>query len=79
MLYEVITILFTTNCIVPPKDDYKDRVYTTGASGFEGFPHISDRVNDQPKDFSTIIEHAKKLPAPIEIETGEIVGGFAHT
>ncbi len=71
-------ILFTTNCIVPPKDDYKDRVYTTGASGFEGFPHISDRVNDQPKDFSTIIEHAKKLPAPIEIETGEIVGGFAH-
>lgn len=71
-------ILFTTNCIVPPKDSYKDRVYTTGASGFDGCSHIPDRQDGQPKDFSVIIEHAKKLPAPTEIETGEIVGGFAH-
>ncbi len=71
-------ILFTTNCIIPPKDSYKDRVYTTGASGFDGFPHIPDRVNGKPKDFSKIITHAKKLPAPTEIETGKIVGGFAH-
>lgn len=71
-------ILFTTNCIVPPKDSYKDRVYTTGASGFEDCVHIADRKDGQPKDFSVIIEHAKKLPAPIEIETGEIIGGFAH-
>lgn len=71
-------ILFTTNCIVPPKDSYKDRVYTTGASGFYGCTHIPDRQDGQPKDFSVIIEHAKKLPAPTEIETGEIVGGFAH-
>ncbi len=71
-------ILFTTNCIVPPKDSYKDRVYTTGASGFDGCTHIADRKEGQPKDFSVIIEHAKKLPAPTEIETGEIVGGFAH-
>lgn len=71
-------ILFTTNCIIPPKDSYKDRVYTTGAAGFDGFPHIPDRVNGKPKDFSKIIEHAKKLPAPTEIETGKIVGGFAH-
>ncbi len=71
-------ILFTTNCIVPPKDSYKNRVYTTGASGFDGCTHIADRKDGQPKDFSAIIEHAKKLPAPTEIETGEIVGGFAH-
>ncbi|TLX78235.1 hydroxylamine reductase [Labilibacter sediminis] len=71
-------ILFTTNCIVPPKDSYKDRVYTTGASGFDGCTHIADRINGQAKDFSAIIEHAKKCAAPTEIETGEIVGGFAH-
>ncbi|MBN1118108.1 MAG: hydroxylamine reductase [Bacteroidales bacterium] len=71
-------ILFTTNCIVPPKESYKNRVYTTGASGFDGCTHIPDRKDGQPKDFSVIIEHAKKLPAPTEIETGEIVGGFAH-
>ncbi|MCW3789308.1 hydroxylamine reductase [Plebeiibacterium sediminum] len=71
-------ILFTTNCIVPPKDSYKNRVYTTGASGFDGCTHIADRKDGQPKDFTVIIEHAKKLPAPTEIETGEIVGGFAH-
>jgi hydroxylamine reductase len=73
-------ILFTTNCIVPPRKSstYTDRVYTTGASGFEGFKHIGDRKEGQPKDFSAIIEHAKKCAAPKEIETGEIVGGFAH-
>ncbi|WP_436417034.1 hydroxylamine reductase [Petrimonas sulfuriphila] len=73
-------ILFTTNCIVPPRKSstYIDRVYTTGASGFEGFKHIGDRKEGQPKDFSAIIEHAKKCAAPKEIETGEIVGGFAH-
>jgi hydroxylamine reductase len=71
-------ILFTTNCIVPPAASYADRVYTTGASGYPGFKHIPDRVNGQHKDFSELIEHAKKLPAPTEIETGKIVGGFAH-
>lgn len=71
-------ILFTTNCIVPPAESYKDRVYTTGSSGFEGFPHIPARVDGRAKDFSVIIEHAKRLPSPIEIETGKIVGGFAH-
>ena len=71
-------ILFTTNCIVPPKADYADRVYTTGSSGYPGFKHIPDRVDGQPKDFSEVIEHAKRLPAPTEIETGKIVGGFAH-
>ncbi len=72
--------LFTTNCIVPPRKNstYGDRVYTTGASGFEGFPHIADREDGKPKDFSVIIEHAKKCAAPVEIESGEIVGGFAH-
>ncbi|MDD3787097.1 MAG: hydroxylamine reductase [Petrimonas sp.] len=73
-------ILFTTNCIVPPKKSstYSDKVYTTGASGFEGFKHIADRKDGQPKDFSALIDHAKKCAAPTEIETGEIVGGFAH-
>lgn len=71
-------VLFTTNCIVPPRESYKDRVYTTGASGFEGCTHIPDRTDGKPKDFSEIIEHAKRLPAPTEIETGEIIGGFAH-
>ncbi|MDL2227784.1 hydroxylamine reductase [Odoribacter sp. OttesenSCG-928-L07] len=73
-------ILFTTNCIVPPRatSTYADRVYTTGASGFNGFIHIEDRKNGQAKDFSQIIEHAKRCKAPTEIETGEIVGGFAH-
>ncbi len=71
-------ILFTTNCIVPPKESYKGRVYTTGASGFEDCVHIVDRKDGQPKDFSVIIEHAKKCAPPKEIETGEIVGGFAH-
>jgi hydroxylamine reductase len=71
-------ILFTTNCIVPPRESYKSRVYTTGASGFDGCTHIPDRQNGSPKDFSVIIEHAKKCASPTEIETGEIVGGFAH-
>jgi len=71
-------ILMTTNCITPPKDSYKDRVYTTGASGFVGMNHIADRKDGSPKDFSAIIAHAKKCSAPTEIERGEIVGGFAH-
>jgi hydroxylamine reductase len=73
-------ILFTTNCLVPPRPNatYADRVYTTGSVGFPGFPHIADRKNGKPKDFSKIIEHAKKCEAPAEIEKGEIVGGFAH-
>lgn len=71
-------ILMTTNCLVPPKDSYKDRVYTTGAVGFAGLKHIADREDGKAKDFSAIIEHAKKCQAPTEIERGEIVGGFAH-
>jgi len=71
-------ILMTTNCLVPPKDSYKDRVYTTGAVGFDGLKVIADRVDGKSKDFSKIIEHAKNCKPPVEIETGEIVGGFAH-
>lgn len=73
-------ILFTTNCIVPPRSTstYADRVYTTGASGFSGFTHIEDRKEGKAKDFSMLIEHAKQCKAPTEIETGEIIGGFAH-
>ena len=73
-------VLFTTNCIVPPTKNatYKDRIYTTGASGLEGATHIPARVNGQPKDFSAIIAHAKTCQPPTEIESGKIVGGFAH-
>ncbi len=71
-------IVFTTNCIVPPLASYKDRVYTTGSAGFEGFKHIPSRVNGGAKDFSEVIAHAKRLPSPTEIETGKIIGGFAH-
>jgi len=71
-------VLLTSNCLVPPKNSYKERVYTTNASGFSGVPHIEDRLQGGTKDFSVIIEHAKKCPPPTEIETGEIVGGFAH-
>ncbi len=71
-------VLLTTNCLVPPKKSYKDRVYTTGAAGFDECPHIPERKDGKPKDFSVLIEHAKKCQAPTEIETGEIVGGFAH-
>ncbi|QJA08116.1 hydroxylamine reductase [Romboutsia sp. CE17] len=70
-------ILMTTNCIVPPKDSYKDRIYTTGAAGFVGVKHIKG-ISEDNKDFSEIIEQAKKCAPPTEIETGEIVGGFAH-
>ena len=70
-------ILMTTNCIVPPKDSYKDRLYTTGAAGFPGCPHVPGGIGEQ-KDFSALIEHAKKCAPPTELESGEIVGGFAH-
>ena len=70
-------ILITTNCIVPPKDSYKNRLYTTGAAGYPGCTHIPGEIGEQ-KNFSAIIEHAKKCVAPSEIETGEIIGGFAH-
>lgn len=70
-------ILMTTNCIVPPKDSYKDRLYTTGAAGYPGCKHIAGEIGEE-KDFSEIIEHAKRCAAPTEIETGEIIGGFAH-
>lgn len=70
-------VLFTTNCIVPPKTDYIDRIYTTGAAGFPGCKHIKADENGH-KDFTEIIEHAKKCKAPVQIEEGELVGGFAH-
>ena len=71
-------VLFTTNCLVPPTESYKARVYTTGSSGFDGCTHIADRTEGKAKYFSAIIEHAKKCAAPIQIEEGTIVGGFAH-
>jgi hydroxylamine reductase len=73
-------VLFTTNCIVPPsaKATYTDRIYTTGSSGLKGSKHIANREEGGRKDFSAIIEHAKQCEPPIEIEKGEIVGGFAH-
>ena len=70
-------ILMTTNCIVPPKDSYKDRLYTTGAAGYPGCKHIPGGIGE-PKDFSALIQQAKTCPPPAQIETGEIVGGFAH-
>ena len=70
-------ILMTTNCIVPPKDSYKDRLYTTGAAGYPGCKHIPGEIGEE-KDFSALIEQAKTCPPPTQIETGEIVGGFAH-
>lgn len=70
-------ILMTTNCIVPPKASYKDRMFTTGAAGYVGCKHIEGEAGSQ-KDFSEIIELAKTCKSPTEIETGEIVGGFAH-
>ncbi len=70
-------ILMTTNCIVPPKDSYKDRVFTTGSAGFPGCKHIPGDIGEQ-KDFSEIIALAKTCASPTELETGEIVGGFAH-
>ncbi|MDA3910803.1 MAG: hydroxylamine reductase [Bacteroidales bacterium] len=73
-------ILFTTNCIVPPMKNaaYKDKIYTTGSSGLTGAKHIPAREDGKTKDFSEIIEHAKQCQPPVEIETGSIVGGFAH-
>lgn len=71
-------ILMTTNCIVPPKASYKHKMFTTGSAGFDGVTHIADRADGGAKDFSEVIALAKTLPAPTEIETGEIVGGFAH-
>ena len=71
-------ILMTTNCIVPPKDSYKDRLFTTGAAGFVRMYVVSAGKSEDNKDFSQIIELAKTCQPPTEIETGEIVGGFAH-
>ncbi|HPG20590.1 MAG TPA: hydroxylamine reductase, partial [Flexilinea sp.] len=70
-------ILMTTNCIIPVKDSYKDRLFTTGATGYPGCKHIPGEIGEE-KDFSEIIALAKTCPAPIEIESGEIIGGFAH-
>ncbi|NCC85419.1 MAG: hydroxylamine reductase [Clostridia bacterium] len=70
-------ILMTTNCIVPPRDTYKDKLFTTGMAGFPGCPHIPGEIGEQ-KDFSAVIEAAKKCAPPTEIETGSIIGGFAH-
>ena len=70
-------ILMTTNCIVPPKDSYKSRLFTTGAAGFPGCPHIPGGIGEK-KDFSPIIQMAKTCPPPTPLEEGEIVGGFAH-
>lgn len=71
-------ILMTTNCLIPPKESYKDRVYTTGVVRFPGCTHIEDRKPGEQKDFSAIIEHAKRCKAPEELESGTIFGGFAH-
>lgn len=72
-------VLMTTNCLTPPKDSYKDRVYTTDVVGYPGLTHIEDREDfDDVKDFSPLIEHAKKCDAPEQLEEGTIPGGFAH-
>ncbi len=71
-------IILTTNCLVPPKKSYIDRVFTTNAVGFEGVKHIEEAEEGKQKDFSEVIALAKTLPSPTEIETGKIVGGFAH-
>ena len=70
-------ILLTTNCLVPPRDSYKERLYTTGVVGYPGCRHI-EAGEDGKKDFSQIINQAKQCPPPVELETGSIVGGFAH-
>lgn len=71
-------VVMTTNCLIPPKDSYKNRVFTTGNAAFPGVKHIPDRKADGVKDYSKVIEMAKNCQAPTEIETGKIVGGFAH-
>jgi hydroxylamine reductase len=71
-------ILMTTNCIVPVKEEYKDRIFTTSVVGYPGISHIEEPEEGKEKDFSKLIELAKKCPPPTEIETGSIVGGFAH-
>lgn len=71
-------ILLTTNCLVPPKASYKDRLYTTGHVGYEGVTHIEDRKNGQMKDFSVVIERAKTCESPEALETGSIPVGFGH-
>ncbi|MFW5743660.1 MAG: hydroxylamine reductase [Spirochaetota bacterium] len=71
-------ILMTTNCITPVRPAYRDRIFTTGMAGYPGVPHIADRANGKPKDFSALIELAKSCDPPEQIEEGEIVGGFAH-
>jgi hydroxylamine reductase len=71
-------ILMTTNCIIPPKDSYKDRIFTTGTAGYPGVKHIADRKVGKAKDFSEIIELAKTCKVPTEIEKGNIIGGFGH-
>jgi len=70
--------LMTTNCITPVQDAYKDRIFTTGAAGYSGVPHIADRMNGKQKDFSAVIELAKKCKTPEALENGTITGGFAH-
>ncbi|MEA2030285.1 MAG: hydroxylamine reductase [candidate division Zixibacteria bacterium] len=71
-------ILMTTNCIIPVKDEYKNRIFTTGAVGYPEVKHIPDRTDGKPKNFSELIELAKTCAPPTELETGKIVGGFAH-
>lgn len=71
-------IVMTTNCIIPVKDSYRDRIFTTNAAGYPGVKHIPDRPEGGRKDFSQVIELAKTCPPPTEIETGQITGGFAH-
>jgi len=73
-------IVMTTNCITPinSKTSYRNRIFTTGPTGWPGVPHIADRIGKLPKDFSQVISLAKHCPAPTQIETGEIIGGFAH-
>jgi hydroxylamine reductase len=71
-------ILLTTNCIVPVRDAYRDRIFTTGRVAYPAVPHIPDRRNGSPKDFSAIIEKARGCKPPTELESGEITGGFAH-
>jgi hydroxylamine reductase len=71
-------IIMTTNCIIPVKDSYKDRIFTTGMAGFPGVKHIPDREDGKQKDFFGVIELAKKCSPPTQIEEGEIIGGFAH-